>query len=346
MSVLKKFLMIICAALMICVAGCGSNKSDKGESTNVASKPSVSSSSKPTYKSKYLGMKPKDFAEDYNDEIPNDAFKIVTVDARDGVCFFKMNLPNHSIGGVTGGNGYLGALSILGTLDQEFLVMINCVGKVLEESKDIEAEWIVENISKGNSIFEDKGVVFNFELHGSEASLIIVDRDYTSDEEKRIQAEEERKRLERQSRLSPYSLGGVNLRMHVDEMRQVIGNEKEIRDSQTTPGNSYYEYNDAVVCMNGGEVISVATYTNAPQTEKGLRQGDPLSKVLSAYGRVCCVTDFEDLTLYEYPFELNGGKFAVMRLAVKNDSVEYISLRLVSNEDFQDISSRRRSIWK
>ena len=236
-------------------------------------------------------------------------------------------------------------------------------------------------ISKGNSIFEDKGVVFNFELHGSEASLIIVDRDYTSDEEKRIQAEEEahrkaeeeRKRLEaerrkaeeaqrqaaeerhrkeqeiiaeRQARLSPYSLGGVNLRMHVDEMRQVIGNEKEIRDSQTTPGNSYYEYNDAVVCMNGGEVISVATYTNAPQTEKGLRQGDPLSKVLSTYGRVCCVTDFEDLTLYEYPFELNGGKFAVMRFAVKNDSVEYISLQLVSNEDFQDISSRRRSIWK
>lgn len=165
-------------------------------------------------------------------------------------------------------------------------------------------------------------------------------------------AEEERQRkekeilAERQARLSSYAVGGINLRMHVDEIRQVLGNEKEIRESQNTPGNSYYEYDDVVICMNNGEVISVATYTNAPQTEKGLRQGDSLSRVLSTYGRVCSTTDFEDTILYEYPFEFKQGKFAIMRFAVKNNAVEYISLRQVSGEEFQEISSRQHSIWK
>lgn len=143
---------------------------------------------------------------------------------------------------------------------------------------------------------------------------------------------------------SNLSVGGINTGASVNQMHKVLGKEKEIRKSQNTPGNSYYEYNDVVVCVNRDKVISVATYTNVPQTEKGIRQGDSLKKVLSTYGRVCSVEHFDDLTLYEYPFELERGNYSIMRFAIKNDTVEYVSLRIVDSNEFNKISSAKQTL--
>ncbi len=143
---------------------------------------------------------------------------------------------------------------------------------------------------------------------------------------------------------SNLSVGGINTGASVNQMHKVLGKEKEIRKSQNTPGNSYYEYNDVVVCVNGDKVISVATYTNIPQTEKGIRQGDSLNKVFSTYGRVCSVEHFDDLTLYEYPFELERGNYSIMRFAIKNDTIEYVSLRIVDSNEFNKISSAKRTL--
>ena len=120
--------------------------------------------------------------------------------------------------------------------------------------------------------------------------------------------------------------------------------EQQTQPAQTTPGNFYYEYADAVVCVNNGAIISVATYTDKFQTERGIRQGDSLSAVLDAYDRVCSVTSFDDLTLYEYPFEMGHGDYAVVRFAVKNDSIKYISLRRVSGNEINEILSAKRSL--
>ena len=140
------------------------------------------------------------------------------------------------------------------------------------------------------------------------------------------------------------SLGGLGLGGNVNDIHNVFGGEKEIRPSQTMPGSSFYEYNDVVITVNGGTVTGIASYTNAVQTEKGIRQGDPLSKVFSAYGNVCALTDYEDEMLYEYPFELGGGKFVIMRFAVKNNAVDYISLRTVDSNEFKKLYSARRSL--
>ena len=167
--------------------------------------------------------------------------------------------------------------------------------------------------------------------------------------EKELQRKEKEERdranAERQRKLyAAYSLGGLNLGGNVNDIHNVFGGEKEIRPSQTTKGSSFYEYNDVVVTVSGGTVTGIASYTNAVQTEKGIRQGDPLSKVFSAYGNVCTLTDYDDQTLYEYPFELGGGKFVVMRFAVKNDAVDYISLRTVERNEFKKIYSARRTV--
>lgn len=168
-----------------------------------------------------------------------------------------------------------------------------------------------------------------------------------AENERQRKEKEERKRAEteRQRKLySAYSLGGLNLGGNVSDIHNVFGIEKEIRPSQTMPGSSFYEYNDVVITVNGGTVTGIASYTNAVQTEKGIRQGDPLSKVFSAYGNVCALTDYDDQTLYEYPFELGGGKFVIMRFAVKNDAVDYISLRTVDRNEFKKIYSARRTV--
>lgn len=125
-----------------------------------------------------------------------------------------------------------------------------------------------------------------------------------------------------------------------------MGTEKEIRASQDTPGNSFYEYNDVVLTVNGGKVIGIATYTNALPTEMGIRQGDTLDKVFSTYGKVWYVKNFNDLTLYEYPLEFRQAGFGILRFAVKNDALEYISLQRVRSEEYYEIYNRKKTIFQ
>ena len=125
-----------------------------------------------------------------------------------------------------------------------------------------------------------------------------------------------------------------------------MGIEKEIRASQDTPGNSYYEYNDIVATVRDGKIIGIATYTNALPTEVGIRQGDTLNKVFSTYGNVWYVKKFDDLTLYEYPLEFRQADFGILRFAVKNNAVEYVSLRRVKSEEYYEIYNRKKTIFQ
>ena len=54
--------------------------------------------------------------------------------------------------------------------------------------------------------------------------------------------------------------------------------------------------------------------------------------MIAAYGRRGAVYEDNGLTLYEYPYVSAGGNLAVMRFAVKDNAVEYISLRLANEE--------------
>ena len=116
-------------------------------------------------------------------------------------------------------------------------------------------------------------------------------------------------------------------------MKEILGTSNEIRVSEDLPDTFFYEYDDVVVTVKNNLVMGIATYTAAVADSKGIRQGDSLDKVIAAYGAGGWEVESEDGAIfYEYPFESERGTF-VMRFAIKNDVVEYISLRLDNERD-------------
>ena len=84
--------------------------------------------------------------------------------------------------------------------------------------------------------------------------------------------------------------------------------------------------------LAGNSIVGLVSYADEIQTEHGLHQGSTLDEVLNAYGRRAAVYEDNGLTLYEYPSVSTQGNLAVMRFAVKDNAVEYISLRLANEE--------------
>lgn len=124
------------------------------------------------------------------------------------------------------------------------------------------------------------------------------------------------------------SIGGLKFGDSIDTMRKIFGMSNEIRVSEDLPDTFYYEYKDVVVTVKNNFVIGIATYTDVFADSKGIRQGDSLDKVIAAYGADVWKVESEDgEVFYEYPFESERGLF-VMRFAIKDNVVEYISLRL------------------
>ena len=78
-------------------------------------------------------------------------------------------------------------------------------------------------------------------------------------------------------------------------------------------------------------VTGLVSYSKAVQTEKGIREGGNLQQIVAAYGRRCAVQDFDGATLYEFPYDMPKGLLTIMRFAIKNGVVDYISSRLVSD---------------
>ena len=110
---------------------------------------------------------------------------------------------------------------------------------------------------------------------------------------------------------------------------QFFGAENEIRPSEDFPNTFYHEYKDVVVTVKNNLVRGIATYTDAVKDNRGIRQGDNAQKVFDVYGAEYWKIEAEDgETFYEYPFEATDGTSAVMRFAIKNNLVEYISLRV------------------
>ena len=127
----------------------------------------------------------------------------------------------------------------------------------------------------------------------------------------------------------PVSVGGLKLGDSVETVKKFFGKENEIRISEDLPGSNFYEYKDLIVTVKDNFVTGIATYTDAVKDNRGIRRGDPLEKIFEAYGAEGWQVDSEDGEIfYEYPFDSASGNFVVMRFAIKNNVVEYMSLRL------------------
>ena len=140
------------------------------------------------------------------------------------------------------------------------------------------------------------------------------------------------------------SLGNLKLGDSIDQMHKILGAENKISDSQTA-GHKHYEYKDVVVTIKDDSFIEgLVTYTDEVKTEKGLKQGSSLKEVLSSYGRECVLSEYDGTKLYEYPFESAKGNCAVLRFAIKNNIVDYISLRLVDNAEKNKLLSNVKTV--
>ena len=128
-------------------------------------------------------------------------------------------------------------------------------------------------------------------------------------------------------------LGGLTLGDSLEKMRETLGREDRVTPSKT-PDHIHCEYKKIVITFNKDKICALVSYTDEIQTESGIRQGDSLEKVIAAYGRRCSVINQGEEIFYEYPYQSEGGNFAVIRFAVKGGRVEYISLRTV--EDFKE----------
>ena len=127
------------------------------------------------------------------------------------------------------------------------------------------------------------------------------------------------------------SLGTLKLGDSVEVVREIFGREEKVTPAET-PNHRHCKYKNIVVTFAGNAVVGLVSYGDEIATERGLHQSTPLDEVIAAYGRRAAVYEYEELTLYEYPYVSADGNLAVMRFAVKDNAVEYISLRLANEE--------------
>ena len=127
------------------------------------------------------------------------------------------------------------------------------------------------------------------------------------------------------------SLGKIKLGDSTEVVHEIFGREEKVTPAET-PNHRHCKYKSILVTFAGNAVVGLVSYGDEIATERGLHQGTPLDEVIAAYGRRAAVYEHEELTLYEYPYVSAGGNLAVMRFAVKDNAVEYISLRLANEE--------------
>lgn len=125
------------------------------------------------------------------------------------------------------------------------------------------------------------------------------------------------------------SLGELKPGDSAEIMRNIYGHEENITPAET-PNHRNCKYKNILVTLAGNSVVGLVSYADEIQTERGLHQGSTLDEVIAAYGRRAAVYEYNELTLYEYAFISAQGNLAVMRFAVKNNAVDYISLRLAN----------------
>ena len=143
------------------------------------------------------------------------------------------------------------------------------------------------------------------------------------------------------------SIGGLKLGDTVDQMRVVLGREDRSKPSVDMPWLQNYEYRDVIVSVdNNKRVIGLVTCSNRFKTERGLHEGSTLQQVIDEYGLNCSRELSGDSTLYEYPYNSSSdaNKSAIMRFAIKNNIVEYISLRVSTGQERSDILANVRTL--
>ena len=125
------------------------------------------------------------------------------------------------------------------------------------------------------------------------------------------------------------SLDDIKIDDDIKYVRTLLGMEQRMKTS--SEGLNHYYFKQMEVVCRGSQVVAMVSETSSAYTSKGIKQGDSLNAVLDKYGSNYMLTDYDDLSLYEYNVSSISGNKCILRFAVnKADSkVNYISIRTV-----------------
>lgn len=124
------------------------------------------------------------------------------------------------------------------------------------------------------------------------------------------------------------SLGKIFIGQPESDVLTIMGKPMKVTDPDNT-GHLRYKYSDMVVVITNGVVTGFVSDTAAVSTKRGVKQGDRLDKVTHEYGKPYAKSDYDGTTLYEYKFTSDLQQDCLLRFAIKNGSVDYISARVL-----------------
>lgn len=124
------------------------------------------------------------------------------------------------------------------------------------------------------------------------------------------------------------SLGEIFIGQPEGDVLTILGKPMKVTDPDNT-GHLRYKYSDMVVVITNGIVTGFVSDTAAVSTKRGIRQGDRLNNVMREYGKPYATSDYDGMTLYEYKFTSDLRQECLLRFAIKNGSVDYISARVL-----------------
>ena len=122
------------------------------------------------------------------------------------------------------------------------------------------------------------------------------------------------------------SLNGMDLEMSADELENILGTPREYKPVED---HTRYIYSDNFYAsVQNGKVIAFVTHDANFKTYRGVHVGSTYSDVATAYGTNSMDMAYDGMMLYEYPFTSQEGNKGLLRFAVKNGIVNYISARI------------------
>lgn len=128
--------------------------------------------------------------------------------------------------------------------------------------------------------------------------------------------------------MNDVSIGDVSISCSVEEMHRNIGKEKTIKRENNSKKTTY-QYDDLDVVVIDGKVVGFVSNTSRLATPRGIKQGDMLQDVLRKYGDPYAKSDYDGTTLYEYKFSSQDNRDCLIRFAIKDGRVDYISGRIM-----------------
>ena len=123
------------------------------------------------------------------------------------------------------------------------------------------------------------------------------------------------------------SLGGIAIGDTKNKVYSMLGKESKI-SYEFSDGNPRYQYPNMEVVMSGNIVTAFVSKNARVKTGRGIGEGNSVQDVLAVYGKTDMIMEYGGYLLYEYRFTSANGRNCLLRFAMKNGTVSYISGRI------------------